>query len=393
MPIDADKALLPAGFADLLPEEATLEATTQAQLMQAFTLRGYERIKPPLIEFESGLLEGTGAAMSGQTFRLMDPISQRMMGLRADMTPQTARVATSRLAHRPRPLRLCYTGDVLRVKGGQLRPEREFAQAGIELIGSEAPEADAEVITTAVETLVEIGVAEVAVDIGMPTLVPAVMADLGIPQEMATRLRAALDRKDAAATAETARKVGATAERLLPALMAAAGPLEEALARLGALDLGPAGKVECQHLAAVAERVAARLPTTPVTLDAVENRGFEYHAGAIFTLFAHGVRGELGAGGRYLAGDGPAAESATGVTLYLDTVCRALPKPAKPPRVLVPADTDTGRLAALRSQGWVTIPALECVADLVVEARRLGIEHVLGAADAPQPVPEEGSKE
>ena len=391
MPIDADKALLPAGFADLLPEEANLEATTQARLMQAFTMRGYERIKPPLLEFETGLLEGTGAAMSGQTFRLMDPISQRMMGLRADITPQVARVATSRLAHRPRPLRLCYTGDVLRVKGGQLRPEREFAQAGIELIGSSAPEADAEVITTAVETLAEIGVAGVAVDLGMPTLVPAVTIDLEVPAEVAARLRIALDRKDAAATAETARRAGTAAERLLPALMAAVGPIEDALKRLEALDLGPAGKVECQRLAAVAERVAARLPTTPITLDAVENRGFEYHTGAIFTLFARGVRGELGNGGRYLAGSGEAAEPATGVTLFLDTLRRAVPMPEEPRRVLVPADADSTRLAALRAGGWVTTPALERVSDLAAEARRLGIGHVLDAAGSPHPVPEEGS--
>ena len=391
MPIDADKALLPAGFADLLPEEATLEAETVQRLMAAFTARGYERIKPPLIEFEDGLLEGTGAAMSGQTFRLMDPESQRMMGLRADMTPQVARIATSRLAHRPRPLRLCYAGDVLRIKGGQLRPERQFAQAGVELVGSADPDADAEVIATAVEVLGEIGLGRIAVDLGMPTLVPAVMADLEVPEETAKRLRAALDRKDAAATAAAARSVGTSAERLLPALMAAAGPVEEALARLEALDLGPAGKAERQRLVAVAERVVARLPDASVTLDAVENRGFEYHTGAIFTLFARGVRGELGTGGRYFAGGPEAAEPATGFSLFLDTLLRALPMADEPPRVLVPVNAAPARLAALRADGWITVPALGAD-DLVEEARRLGIGHVLDAvADAPHPIPEEGS--
>lgn len=392
MPIDADKALLPAGFADLLPEEATLEAETLARLMRAFTQRGYERIKPPLIEFEDGLLEGTGAAMSGQTFRLMDPESQRMMGLRADMTPQIARVATSRLAHRPRPLRLCYAGDVLRVKGGQLRPERQFAQAGVELLGSAAPDADAEVIATAVEALAEIGLADVAVDLGMPTLVPAVMADLEIPEQVAVRLRTALDRKDAAATADAASQAGSAAATLLPALMAAAGPVEPALARLMALDLGPRGQEERARFVAVVERVTARLPQTSLTLDPVENRGFEYHSGVIFTLFAHGVRGELGTGGRYVAGGDGAAEPATGFSLFLDTLLRAVPTPDEPQRVLVPVGTDAERLAALRAEGWVTVPALEPATDLAAEARRLGIRHVLETgAEAPQPIPEEGS--
>lgn len=391
MPIDADKALLPTGFADLLPEEATLEAETVQRLMAAFAARGYERIKPPLIEFEDGLLEGTGAAMSGQTFRLMDPESQRMMGLRADMTPQIARIATSRLAHRPRPLRLCYAGDVLRIKGGQLRPERQFAQAGVELVGSAAPDADAEVIATAVDVLGEIGLGRIAVDLGMPTLVPAVMADLEVPEGPAKRLRTALDRKDAAATAAAARSVGESAERLLPALMAAAGPVEEALARLEAIELGPAGKAERQRLVAVAERVVNRLPDASVTLDAVENRGFEYHTGAIFTLFARGVRGELGTGGRYLAGGPEAAEPATGFSLFLDTLLRALPMADQPARVLVPVDAAPVRLTALRADGWITVPALGG-GDLVEEARRLGIGHVLdAAADAPHPIPKEGS--
>ena len=106
---------------------------------------GYERVKPPLVEFEENLLSGAGAAMAQDTFRLMDPISQRMIGLRADMTPQVARIAATRLANAPRPLRLCYAGQVLRVKGSELRPERQVGQVGAELIGADAAAADVEV--------------------------------------------------------------------------------------------------------------------------------------------------------------------------------------------------------------------------------------------------------
>jgi len=134
-------ALLPAGFYDLLPPEAEIEAAVTGRLMGVLAAHGYERVKPPLVEFEETLLSGAGAAMASDTFRTMDPISHRMIGVRADMTPQVARIAATRLAHRPRPLRLSYAGQVLRVKGSQMRPERQTGQAGAELIGAGGPEA------------------------------------------------------------------------------------------------------------------------------------------------------------------------------------------------------------------------------------------------------------
>ena len=114
-------ALLPAGLRDLLPAEAETEAASVEALMEVFASYGYQRVKPPLLEFEDSLLAGSGAAVAEQTFRLMDPVSQRMMGLRADTTPQVARIAATRLAHAPRPLRLSYAGQCLRVRGSPAR--------------------------------------------------------------------------------------------------------------------------------------------------------------------------------------------------------------------------------------------------------------------------------
>src|SRR5271170_1381892 len=134
-------ALLPAGLRDLLPPDAETEAASVEALMAAFAAHGYQRVKPPLLEFEDSLLAGTGAATAEQTFRLMDPDTRRMMGLRADITPQIARIATTRLIGAPRPLRLSYAGQCLRVHGSQLAPDRQVAQAGIELIGHDSPDA------------------------------------------------------------------------------------------------------------------------------------------------------------------------------------------------------------------------------------------------------------
>src|SRR3954463_12335815 len=119
-------ALLPAGLRDLLPPEAETEASAVESLMNVFAAHGYQRVKPPLLEFEDSLLAGSGSAVADQTFRLMNPDSQRMMGLRADTTPQVARIAVTRLGLQARPLRLCYAGQVLRVRGTQIAPERQL---------------------------------------------------------------------------------------------------------------------------------------------------------------------------------------------------------------------------------------------------------------------------
>jgi len=128
-------ALLPAGLYDLLPPDAEIEAEVTGRLMGILASHGYQQVKPPLVEFEETLLSGAGTATASDTFRLMDPISHRMVGVRADMTPQVARIATTRMSHMPRPLRLSYAGQVLRVKGSEMRPERQIGQAGAELIG------------------------------------------------------------------------------------------------------------------------------------------------------------------------------------------------------------------------------------------------------------------
>ncbi|MEC7246179.1 MAG: ATP phosphoribosyltransferase regulatory subunit, partial [Pseudomonadota bacterium] len=133
---EADKGLLPAGLSDLLAPQAQADADAIEAVLSCFSQFGYQRIKPPLLEFETSLLaDGPGAALADQTFRLLDPISRRMMGLRSDMTAQIARISGTRLAARPRPLRLAYGGDVMRVVPDVLNPERQLVQAGAEIIG------------------------------------------------------------------------------------------------------------------------------------------------------------------------------------------------------------------------------------------------------------------
>jgi ATP phosphoribosyltransferase regulatory subunit len=371
-------ALLPTGMHDLLPPEAEIEAQVVSKLMATLAAHGYQRVKPPLVEFEETLLSGAGAAMATATFRTMDPGSHRMVAMRADMTPQIARIAATRLGNAPRPLRLSYAGQVLRVKGSEIRPERQIGQVGAELIGAAGPVADVEAIAIAGEALEALGVPHLSVDITLPTLVAAVTEAFAIPDQKAAALRAALDHKDAAAVAATAGEAG----ELLGQLLSAAGPAAAALAALDHLKLPTRARAEQLRLGAVLDGLAAAAPGLKVTVDPVENRGFEYHTGISFTFFAGGVAacgsgGELGRGGRYQAGDPTAPEPATGFTLYTDTILRTLPDRPLSLRLLLPLSTDRGHARILRERGWITVSALEPTADWRAEARRLGCTHIL----------------
>jgi ATP phosphoribosyltransferase regulatory subunit len=363
-------ALLPAGLRDLLPPDAETEAGSVEALMELFATHGYQRVKPPLLEFEDSLLAGSGAAVAEQTFRLMDPESQRMMGLRADTTPQVARIATTRLARAPRPLRLSYAGQCLRVRGSQLAPDRQIAQAGIELIGCDNPAADAEIVLVAAEALASVGLSRTSFDLTLPTLIPILLDDAGFTGTPRAALARALDRKDAASVA---RHGGRLAE-ILTDLLFAAGPAERALPALTAARLPKAGEGLAGRLAEAVAAIRARTPSLRLTIDPVEFRGFRYETGVSVTIYAPGRHEELGRGGRYVCGE---SEPATGITLFPDAILRAAPPRAARQRLYVPLGVDQGDASRMRALGYATVAALDPADDPRAEARRLRCSHIL----------------
>jgi ATP phosphoribosyltransferase regulatory subunit len=387
MNADSDnRALLPAGLHDLLPPDADYEAAVIRKLLDAFARYGYDQVRPPLVEFETGLTGNAGKTLADQMFRVMDPVSQRMMGVRADLTLQVARIAETRLVHAPRPLRLSYADHVLQVRGSQLRPERQFVQAGVELIGSDAIAADVEIVVLAGEALGVAGVAAPSIDLNSPAIVAHILAELVLPAGETVAIRAALDHKDMATVRQlTGRNgIGGTpTAHLLEGLIGLAGAVDETLAGLQALALPAAAAEEVARLAAVVEGVREEAPGLALTIDPVEYRGFEYQTSISFTAFARGVRGELGRGGRYIT---QAGEPATGFSLYLDSVMRAVVAPDRRPRVYLPFATPLATARALRAADWVAVAGLKPVDDMRAEASRLGCSHVLDADGAPEPV-------
>src|SRR6185437_2077324 len=271
---------------------------------------------------------------------------------------------------------------VLRIKGGQLRPERQIGQVGAELIGADGAAADVEAIALAAEALGGLGIDGLSVDLTLPRLVPAICEALGIastqgPGTMET-IRAALDHKDAAKLAG----IGGAAAPLLGKLLAAAGPAGKALAALAPLAMPEEAAVERARLVEVVGLLVTAAPELRITVDPVESRGFQYDTGISFSFFARRGRAELGRGGRYVAGNGHlessrGPEPATGFTLYTDTVLAVVPPPAPPRRLYLPAGAPVAEGRRRRAEGWVTIAGLAAEAEIAAAAKRLDCGHAV----------------
>jgi ATP phosphoribosyltransferase regulatory subunit len=347
--------LLPEGLRDRLPPQAEAASRLMHRVIVAIGRHGYERVLPPLAEFEESLVGRLKSARSQDLLRVVDPVSQRMLALRPDITAQIGRIAVTRMGHSPRPLRLAYGGQVIKLKATQLRPERELAQAGAELIGSDSVAAVSEIIRVALDALKAAGVCDITIDLTLPDLVETLATGaLPIAPAEVARVRALLDAKDAGGL------VAAGAGAYLP-FLTAAGPIESALARLRTLDLTHALGTRLAGVEAIASAVGGDVA---LTLDPTERHGFEYQTWIGFSLFGHGpggetLGGEIGRGGSYtiLHADGR-EEPAVGFSLYLDPLVDVGLGVEPTRRVFLPLAHDPAVAARLRSEGWTTIGAL-----------------------------------
>ena len=168
--------LLPVGLRDRLPPQAEAASRLLHRVIVAIGRHGYDRVAPPLAEFEDGLVGRLKSARAQDLLRFVDPVSQRTLALRPDITAQVGRIAATRMATAPRPLRLAYGGPVLKLRATQLRPERELIQAGAELIGSDSVAAAIELLDVAIEALETAGVRDITVDLTLPDLVETLAA-------------------------------------------------------------------------------------------------------------------------------------------------------------------------------------------------------------------------
>lgn len=346
--------LLPEGLSDRLPPHAEASARVTRTVLDTVARHGFERVMPPLAEFEETLASRLKSAQPQDLLRVIDPVSQRTLALRPDMTAQVGRIAATRMANAARPLRLSYAGSVIRLKASQLRPERERMQVGAELIGADSVAAATEIVTVTIEALQAAGVKGITIDFTLPDLIDTLAAGpLPLSDTEKEAVRTELDAKDAGALAA----LGERASAYLP-LIEATGPFHAAMDRLEAWSAAHGGALDdrLKGLRAIAKPIDWDIR---LTLDPTERHGFEYQSWFGFSVFADGFIGEIGRGGSYaiMRADG-SEEAATGFSLYPDPLVDAGFGMVEPRRLFLPLGHDAARAAALRGEGWQSVAAL-----------------------------------
>ncbi|PZP26374.1 ATP phosphoribosyltransferase regulatory subunit [Pseudomonas kuykendallii] len=317
-----DRWLLPDGIEEVLPPEAALIETARRRVLDLFQCWGYEFVVTPHIEYLDSLLTGAAQDLDLRTFKVTDPLSGRLMGFRADITPQVARMDAHSL-RREGPSRLCYAGSVLHAKPRALTTSRSPIQLGAELYGDASPASDVEVISLMLDTLALAEVPDVHMDLGHVGIYRGLASAAGLSGEAEQCLFDALQRKAVDEVAELTATLSPTLAGMLRSLVDLCGGRE-------VLDLAQACLVEAPddvHLAldeliAIADSLSLRYPELPLYFDLGELRGYHYHTGVVFAAFVPGLGHSIAQGGRYddIGADFGRARPATGFSTDLKSL-------------------------------------------------------------------------
>ena len=375
-----ERWLLPEGMEELVPPESQRLERTRRSLLDLFSRWGYEIVTPPFIEYLESLLTGTGEDLELHTFKLIDQLTGRMMGVRADMTPQVARIDARRL-RREGPSRLCYAGTVLHTLPEGISGGRSPVQIGAELYGHSGWESDCEIVCLMLEALALAGVGPVHLDMGHVGIFRALARRAALAHEREIALHEALQRKAGTEVRELldAWEVDAGCAGALTALVGLDG--DPSMLEQAGQALAPGGEAverALAELAALVRAVRARRPDVELHLDLAELRGYRYHTGFVFAAFVPGHGREVARGGRYdeIGSVFGRARAATGFSADLKTLIalRSSDTATESDVVSAPWSDDTAlhdAIRALRSHGERVIQHLP--GEVPGAARRLDL--------------------
>lgn len=380
--------LLPESIEDILPAEARQVERLRRALLDEFALHGYELVVPPMLEYIESLLTGSGHDMDLRTFKLVDQLSGRTMGVRADITPQVARI-DAHLLNRQGVARLCYCGSVLHTLPSGLTATREPLQIGAELYGHAGIEADVEIIRLLASALEIAGIKASRLDLGHVGVFRALAGRGGFDAELEQAFFSVLQAKDMPALREL---VADVAEPVRSALLA----LPECYGGVAVLDraakLLPEDAEIAQALADL-RRLASELADLPLSFDLADLRGYHYHSGVVFASYSASHPNAVALGGRYdkvgkAFGRG---RPATGFSLDLRELAKLGASAEAPHAILAPWGEDSGlraAIVALRTKGEIVIEALPghdgswqetgCDRQLVLRDGRWAVEKIQG---------------
>jgi ATP phosphoribosyltransferase regulatory subunit len=355
--------LLPENIADILPSEARKIEDLRRILLDRFQAYGYELVMPPMLEYLDSLLTGSGQDLNLKTFKLVDQISGRTLGLRADMTPQVARI-DAHLLNRQGVTRLCYAGSILHTRAAAGSSSREQLQLGAEIYGHAGWEADLEIQALLNEVLNLSQVGLITLDMSHAGLLTAILGDFSPKPESLDALYSALQTKDLPGLSLALEDWPADVKSAVLALANLSGSPEKVLAQARQnLPKTVAVKAALDELERLCAAVAA-LPNAPqLNLDLSDLKGYQYHSGVMFAAYVEGLPVAIARGGRYdMVGKAfGRSRPATGFSLDIMTLARISKKDSRKTAILAPWSNDSTlsqEIAQLRSQGQVVIQLL-----------------------------------
>jgi ATP phosphoribosyltransferase regulatory subunit len=384
-----DPWLLPEGVEEVLPEDARHLEVLRRQLLDVFECWGYEKVIPPFIDYLDSLLTGSAHDLNLQTFKLTDQLSGEVLGIRADMTPQVARIDAHSLSHQ-QPSRLCYVGTTLHTRGDALDKTRIPMQIGAELFGHRGIDSDAEVVQLMLEVLAMAGLKNVHLDLGHVAIYRGLVAQAQLTEEQELELFDILQRKSNSELSDLLESYAVSAELKaiflsLPKLNGDKSVLATAQTVFAAA--GEAVKSALAELLALADLLHAYYPELTISFDLAELRGYHYHTGVVFSAFVPEMGKEIARGGRYdnIGQIFGRARPATGFSADLK-ILAALTKVGNSAEdiVKVLAPITQGDLALdekvrdLRASGCIVIKALS---GQKVNAHDLGCNQILEKSD------------
>ncbi len=348
--------LLPEYIEDILPAEARRIERLRRTILDLFRVHGYQLVIPPLIEYVESLLTGTGHDMDLKTFKLVDQLSGRMMGLRADITPQVARI-DAHLLNRKGVTRLCYCGSVAHTLPSVMTRTREPLQIGAEIYGHRGVESDIEIQKLMLEALKLASINEIHLDLGHVKIFKAIVGKAGVTSELEAELFGALQSKDVPALQTLAAGLGQTGKALL--LLAELNGGNEVLTR-AQQELPDYPEIAAALVDLSALGAELRNEVAGLCFDLAELRGYHYHSGMVFNAYAKGSANAVALGGRYdeVGKTFGRPRAATGFSMDLRELAALLATPEPCSAILAPYVQDATlqkRVAELRAQGEVVI--------------------------------------
>jgi len=354
--------LLPEDIADVLPAQARKVEILRRAILDLYQTYGYELVAPPILEFLDSLLTGTGSDLNLQTFKLVDQMSGRTLGLRADITPQVARI-DAHLLNRTGVTRLCYAGSVAHARTPVGSSAREDLQLGAEIYGCATWEADFEAITLLLKTLAIAGLEKVYLDLSHAGILNGILADQKLDKETTETLYGLLQTKDRPRLSKWAASLPAKTTEALMALTELNGPCAEVIAK--AKKILPKHAAIDQALVDL-ERLVAAVSSSKgleLSIDLADLRGYQYHSGMMFAVYVDKLPQPIARGGRYdhVGQAFGRSRPATGFSLDLLTLANLSPLKVRKLAILAPWLEDTAlskAIAALRDSGEVVIQVM-----------------------------------